>query len=433
MSEENKENLKKDEEKLKLTNTKKYIIIGTIIASTSLGFVGVKSIYENNLVKSYQDRVYPKTIINQIYVSNMSKQQLKDTIISIDNELKEIYIKVVTKEGEYKTSLSDLGYKSNSNQIEKEVFNYGKNETKDEQLQLIKSNEYKDYDLVIDLDENKLEEFVLKISKNINKYYVDSTIKIVNNKVEVTNHQNGIKLDEKSLINDIKNKLKNIDFKESDIVVDVKYQNIEPKYKKEELSLVDTKISSFKTTHNSSEGRTSNLKNAASKINNTLLMPQEEFSYSQQTGPVTIANGYKNAPVIVNGKLQDGIGGGICQVSSTMYNAQLMTGILPTQRRNHSLAVSYVQKGLDATVATGVVDYKFKNTLDYPIVISSYASSNEVVVEFWSNKNATKGITYKPISYIEGNKATTYLYGYDENENEVYKKNIDTSVYKEPS
>lgn len=136
------------------------------------------------------------------------------------------------------------------------------------------------------------------------------------------------------------------------------------------------------------------------------------------------------APVIVNGKSSLGVGGGVCQISSTMYNTQLKAGILPTERRNHSKPVSYVPRGLDATLASGSIDYKFKNTYDYPIIINTYTKDSNLYIEFWSNKEVNKNITYEPISFTNGRSAQTYLYGYDVGGNKVYEKFIDTSIYR---
>ena len=157
-------------------------------------------------------------------------------------------------------------------------------------------------------------------------------------------------------------------------------------------------------------------------------MPGDEFSYEKVVGPVTSENGYTYATIISNGMLVQGIGGGVCQVSSTIYNAQLKCGILPTERQNHSKSVNYVPKGLDATLASGSIDYKFVNTYDYPIVINAYNENGKIYIEFWSNKNATNGITYEAVSYISGRVANTYLYGYKGND-KIYEKYIDTSIY----
>lgn len=88
-----------------------------------------------------------------------------------------------------------------------------------------------------------------------------------------------------------------------------------------------------------------------------------------------------------------------------MGDITLKAGILPTEIRNHSKAVSYVPRGLDATLATGSIDYKFKNNYDYPIVINASAKDGKLTIEFWPNKKALKGITYEARGYARGNTA----------------------------
>ena len=91
------------------------------------------------------------------------------------------------------------------------------------------------------------------------------------------------------------------------------------------------------------------------------------------------------APVLQSVDYKSGVGGGICQVSSTLYNTVLKSGISPIERKNHNLPISYVELGLDATVYWNSIDFKFENTLDYPIYIESYTKNKELYVNFYSN------------------------------------------------
>jgi len=194
---------------------------------------------------------------------------------------------------------------------------------------------------------------------------------------------------------------------------------------------LDNELKGFREeTNNRFDKLESKADDIANKIDDLLLMPGNEFSYEQSVGPVIQANGYTYAPVISDGKLIQGIGGGVCQVSSTLYNTQLKAGILPTERRNHSHPVSYVPRGLDATLASGSIDYKFKNTHEYPIVINTHTEGGKLTIELWSNEHALKGIEYKAVGYASGKTANSYLYGYDKDGNKVYEKHIDTSVYR---
>lgn len=158
-----------------------------------------------------------------------------------------------------------------------------------------------------------------------------------------------------------------------------------------------------------------NMKIAFSKMNGTVVKPGQTFSYLNAIGPVTKANGYVEAGTIVNGKASTGIGGGICQGSTTIFNALIETGIKPIERRNHSLPSKYVSKGLDAMVA-GSLDFRFKNTTPYPITIYSTVEGGYAKVTFKSSGDLTGGHKFRPRVVVssDGLKATTYLQKYKE-------------------
>ncbi len=127
-------------------------------------------------------------------------------------------------------------------------------------------------------------------------------------------------------------------------------------------------LSTFSTKYPvSNRNRTTNLILAANKINGTVLMPGETFSYNKVVGARTIAAGYKEAAIYVKGEVVDGLGGGICQVTSTLYNAAVYANLEIIQRTNHQFVPSYVTASRDATVVYGSIDFQFKNNRNYPI------------------------------------------------------------------
>ena len=129
-------------------------------------------------------------------------------------------------------------------------------------------------------------------------------------------------------------------------------------------------LSSFSTKYSTSDrDRTTNLQLAANKINGTVVMPGDTFSYNTVVGERTIAAGYKEAPIYVSGEVVDGLGGGICQITSTLYNAVVYANLEIVERSNHQFVPSYVGASRDATVVYGSIDFKFKNNRDYPIKI----------------------------------------------------------------
>ena len=127
-------------------------------------------------------------------------------------------------------------------------------------------------------------------------------------------------------------------------------------------------LSTFSTKYAvSNKNRTTNLILAENKVNGTVLMPGETFSYNKVVGARTISAGYKEAAIYVQGKVVDGLGGGICQITSTLYNAVVYANLEIVQRSNHQFVPSYVTASRDATVVYGAIDFQFKNNRNYPI------------------------------------------------------------------
>ncbi|NQX70087.1 VanW family protein [Paenibacillus alba] len=151
---------------------------------------------------------------------------------------------------------------------------------------------------------------------------------------------------------------------------------------------IDGKISEFTTSFPlSGEGRIHNIRSTAESIQDLLMAPGETFDYSKIIAQTEAKFGYKEAPVILNGKLVPGIGGGICQVSSTLYNAVLRSGLEIVERRNHSLPVSYVPLGQDATFANGYINFKFRNNTDAYVLIRTITTEQAVTVKLFGHMN----------------------------------------------
>ena len=170
-------------------------------------------------------------------------------------------------------------------------------------------------------------------------------------------------------------------------------------------------IASYTTNYNAGDtNRSYNMYLAASKVNGTVLEPGAVFSYNRVVGDRTVAAGYKIAKVYEAGRVVDGLAGGICQVSSTIYNAALYANMDIVERKNHSFPVSYTPMGQDATVAQGFIDFKFKNTFSRPVKITASVSGGVCRVEILGIKeqnikveiyNNTISQTPRPVNYEE--------------------------------
>ncbi len=155
------------------------------------------------------------------------------------------------------------------------------------------------------------------------------------------------------------------------------------------------RLSTFSTRYDASDtDRTANLVLACKKLNGKVIMPGETFSYNETLGPRTYAAGYRNGKIYENGQVVDGLGGGICQISSTLYNAALMSDMEIVERRNHQFVTSYVDEGRDATVVYGATDFKFKNTRTYPVRLVASAKGGVATVSVYGIKEADREYTY---------------------------------------
>ena len=193
-------------------------------------------------------------------------------------------------------------------------------------------------------------------------------------------------------------------------------------------------LSTYSTRYSTSDrDRTTNLQLAASKINGTVLMPGETFSYNQVVGERTIAAGYKEAPIYVEGEVVDGLGGGICQITSTLYNAVLYANLEIVERSNHQFVPSYVKASRDATVVYGSIDFKFKNNRDYPIKLVCSVSGGIAKFDIYGLRTDNE-YEVEISSYVTGSTAnSTYSEAYrilKQNGQVVSTELLSKDVYK---
>ena len=188
------------------------------------------------------------------------------------------------------------------------------------------------------------------------------------------------KVDRMKLEEEINKAIENSDYS----VIEIPFEEILPDRSLEQMLENITLISSFSTNYSkSTQNRKDNIKLALSKFNGMIVEPQEEVSFNSTTGPRTTANGYKNAYIILNGSYTSGVGGGVCQASTTLYNALLRADVEILQVNHHSLPASYVPLSFDAMVSEGYADLVFKNTLDSPFYIKCVCTDKEATVEIY--------------------------------------------------
>ncbi|MGI6227168.1 MAG: VanW family protein [Peptococcales bacterium] len=163
---------------------------------------------------------------------------------------------------------------------------------------------------------------------------------------------------------------------------------------------VHTLIGQFTTWFNPQQkSRSANIKLAAQALNDYLLAPKEEFSFNKIVGPRTKEAGYNDAPIILNKQFVDGLGGGVCQVSSTLYNVLIRSNLLIVERHPHSLPVGYVPKGMDAAVVYGLKDLRFMNNTKGHILFKTYVGQGSITIKLFGSKEEMQNI--EVVSIVE--------------------------------
>ena len=224
--------------------------------------------------------------------------------------------------------------------------------------------EPKNFEVAYAPNKQAVKTYVEKLAEEYNRDAEEGDITFANGYPEVTGGETGIAVNVDQSVSSIMKALEG-DGTELTVVAEVQ----KPSVTKEELSQVKDVLGTATTYYGSSYERNTNVEVGASKINGTLIMPGETFSVTAAVTPFNADNGYYPAPSYESGQVVDTYGGGICQVSTTLYNAVLKAELQVDERHNHTMLVSYVDPSKDAAIAEGLMDFVFTNNTDAPIYI----------------------------------------------------------------
>ena len=229
------------------------------------------------------------------------------------------------------------------------------------------------------------------IDKIYSKLYIspkDASAKIVDGNIVVYEEHKGQAVNKENLKDIIVYKIENLDSSQSEIPLDV----LNPKYTYDQLMKIDTLLGSYETYFNPKrKNRVNNITVAAKSTSDILVNTNEKFSFNQQLRDNDAYNKLKVASIILNGKHDKGVGGGICQVSTTIYNAALYAGMDIVKITNHSIPSPYVTKGRDATVSNGSMDFVFKNN-NNPIIVHNEIFENKIVSKIYGCSSDKRNI-----------------------------------------
>ncbi|GCD10207.1 VanW family protein [Clostridium tagluense] len=396
----------KTEKQTKKRKKPVFIIIGVLFSMQGI------SMYYN--ITKYKSKIYPKVWVEDIYVGGKTVDEAKKAIVENQNKLiaqKNITVKLNNKQYTIDTSKLDMKY--NYIKVLDSAYDIGRKDNIFKNFLAINSHGEKVLKLKHTYNYNIVDTVLKEIVKENSKKATNATL-IKNNlgQLLIAKEEYGYTVDPAILKQAIINKINNIE-QEQNLIVQAELRKVEPKIKENDLKGVNTMISTVTTDfENSSENRSENIRVASSAINGKILMPGDIFSFNDEVGERSIERGYKTAKGIIDDKIVDDIGGGVCQVSTTLYNAILRTNIISVERYPHTLHSAYIGQGLDATVAYGLLDYRFKNTYSYPIYIESIVQNKTVTFNVYSN-SILSNKKYEVINEVVGDKVNVFRVTYE--------------------
>ena len=324
--------------------------------------------------------------IEGIDVSRLSKEDaLREVKTITDEMIKNKIVNFTYEDITVPVPLKDFGYKLNLEDVVNSAYSYGRSDNVFyNYIDILKAAIFKKNFLAkADINNSKREEVILNIGNKIFKKPLDAHPIIKSDgSVTIKDSEIGRYMD----LNEAK-ELINLDILHEE-KIELPVYKTEPKIYSNYYEGINKKLGDFETDYSSSiKNRKENIRLAASKFNNMKLNPDDEISFNDVVGEISEETGFKNATVIVGGEYEDGIGGGICQVSTTLYNSLVLSDLEITERHNHSRPIHYVDLGTDAAVARGYKDLKFKNNTNNPILILAEANGEKLNFKILGNSS----------------------------------------------
>lgn len=350
-----------------------------------------------NTTSDYKkENTFPNGVyVDDVPIGGMTLFEAQNTIDAyVENQRNKVII-LNFGESTEEIGLELLDYKYKDHNFLKEALEIGKHGNLVKRYKDIKDVEKENlvYHLEYSINEEKLEGYLISFSEKYDMQAENAKVKREGGEFVYTDEVIGSKLDITATKNSILQALFQ-DWNKKDVALDASIAVDRPQYVRADVEKVKNKLGTFTTTYTSSSSdRAGNLANGARLINNTLLYPGDIFSAYEKLTPFTTANGYYQAGSYANGKVVDSIGGGACQVTTTLYNALLFAEIEIVERAAHSMTISYADLSRDAAIAGTWKDLKFRNDKEYPILVEVYTQGRTITFNIWGEENRPAGRT----------------------------------------
>lgn len=361
----------------------------TGIGVAALGFSLVSGLSMVHVKADSKETIAKGVYIGSVDVGGMTKQEAHDAVDAYVDRLMQTNFSLMGPIGYMNITAEEMGITTDVDTVVEEanaIAKYGDlisrfKETKD----LEKEN--KVVDLPLTLDKQATANKIYEHRDELNIAAVDNSFRIDNGNFVFIPGKTGNEVNIVESVYSIRDFI-NDDWSPEKTEIALVIDEVQPRGSEEELSKLTSVLGTFQTNFGSSAaGRAQNVRNACSKINGTILYPGEEFSTYEKISPFTQENGYGIAGAYENGQVVESVGGGVCQVATTLYNAVIRAELDVTMRYNHSMMVSYVPPSDDAAIAGTYKDFRFKNNMDTPVYIEGTSDGGILTFKVYGVEN----------------------------------------------
>lgn len=377
------------------------IIGGAVLAALLIAFLGYYLKMSSVVNKVSENVICEHVFIDTVNVSGMNEKEAKAAIEEKLNEYKAMKLTLVADEAKLDATLGEIGFEmKDTEKLVKEAVSYGKEGGVFMRYSVIKELSEDNpviLKTVYSVDAKAVEKTVAEKMPELDNAAKNATITRANGAFVITDDKKGVAVDAVKSADVIQTYLNDKWTKQSGNSIGLVTKIDEPKVTREQLENVKDLLGTYTTTCGTGGGRVQNIITGAKHINGAVLMPGDEYSANAAMEPYTFENGYAEAGSYENGKVVQSMGGGICQVSSTLYNAVILSELEIVERAAHSMLVSYVEPSMDAAIAGDFKDLKFKNNTEFPIYIEAYVSGGKITFNVYGKETrpATRKVAFE--------------------------------------
>lgn len=371
------------------------IILCVVMMQLGIGYVV-------NAAEDSDEVVKEGVKIDSVNVGDMTEKEVKKAVKSHVKKKTNIKVQLRINKDKITTTLKDLGYKWENRELVEQVMEVGKqgNVIKRYKDSVDLKKNGKTFELKMGIDQKKMKAKLEELCKAFNVDAKNASLEATGHGFKIIAEKEGCEVDYETTVNQLVSYIEKQWDKKSAIQLEATTKITKPKYTTKDCKKVsNTPMGSYTTQFTAGVvNRNANIRNGAEKLNDNVVYPGERFSCNEHLVPWTEDNGWKPAGTYSEGSVVDSLGGGICQVSSTLYNALLNAEIKVVERYPHSMAVSYVPLSADAALAGDYKDLVFENNTDAPIYVQGVYTEGAITFNIYGHDTRKKGHSVEYVS-----------------------------------